>query len=197
MAFTSKHALPNDSHTKEILLRRHTSIRRSLRPGSFQSAVSSTTLTTASYSQCSTPLFIYVISLVVRVRKWEVQVDLSGMREKQIKHKINFLYSHLLFIIVILLLHSDVILRWCPNLISTSLFLLEKVWTQNFLTGSKATQVSFLNYPLDSQVSPFYSNLKGCFVLLKVRMYKVLIHTVYGDWPSVWSSSSTSVGSYG
>ncbi|XP_052349154.1 sodium/hydrogen exchanger 2 [Oncorhynchus keta] len=34
-AYTTKHSLPNDSRTKEILIRRHTSIRRSLRPGSF------------------------------------------------------------------------------------------------------------------------------------------------------------------
>ncbi|KAM8857224.1 sodium/hydrogen exchanger 2 [Synchiropus picturatus] len=39
VAFTSKHALPNDTHTKEILIRRHASIRRSIRPGSFQSPV--------------------------------------------------------------------------------------------------------------------------------------------------------------
>ncbi|KAK7882430.1 hypothetical protein WMY93_028604 [Mugilogobius chulae] len=38
VAFTSKHALPNDRHTKEILIRRHASIRRSLRPGSFQNS---------------------------------------------------------------------------------------------------------------------------------------------------------------
>ncbi|XP_077436407.1 sodium/hydrogen exchanger 2 [Vanacampus margaritifer] len=38
-SYTSKHALPNDSRTKEILIRRHSSIRRSLRPGSFQTAV--------------------------------------------------------------------------------------------------------------------------------------------------------------
>ncbi|CAN9497533.1 unnamed protein product [Ophioblennius macclurei] len=36
VAFKGKHALPNDSQTKEILIRRHASIRRSLRPGSFQ-----------------------------------------------------------------------------------------------------------------------------------------------------------------
>lgn len=35
-AYTSKHALPNDSSTKEILIRRHASIRRSLKPGSFR-----------------------------------------------------------------------------------------------------------------------------------------------------------------
>ncbi|MEQ2204351.1 hypothetical protein XENOCAPTIV_011796 [Xenoophorus captivus] len=39
VAFTSKHALPNDSQPREILIRRHASIRRSLRPGSFQSTV--------------------------------------------------------------------------------------------------------------------------------------------------------------
>uniref|UniRef100_A0A671XWH5 Sodium/hydrogen exchanger n=1 Tax=Sparus aurata TaxID=8175 RepID=A0A671XWH5_SPAAU len=39
VAFTGKHALPNDSQTKEILIRRHASIRRSLRPGSFQTTV--------------------------------------------------------------------------------------------------------------------------------------------------------------
>uniref|UniRef100_A0A8C6WUE0 Sodium/hydrogen exchanger n=1 Tax=Neogobius melanostomus TaxID=47308 RepID=A0A8C6WUE0_9GOBI len=38
VAFTRKHALPNDQHTKEILIRRHASIRRSLRPGSFQTS---------------------------------------------------------------------------------------------------------------------------------------------------------------
>ncbi|KAG7215760.1 hypothetical protein INR49_021883 [Caranx melampygus] len=38
VAFKGKHALPNDSHAKEILLRRHPSIRRSLRPGSFQTS---------------------------------------------------------------------------------------------------------------------------------------------------------------
>ncbi|XP_056145472.1 sodium/hydrogen exchanger 2 [Lampris incognitus] len=36
VAYTRKNALPNDSQAKEILIRRHTSIRRSLRPGSFQ-----------------------------------------------------------------------------------------------------------------------------------------------------------------
>lgn len=36
VAYTGKHALPNDTQTKEILIRRHASIRRSLRPGSFQ-----------------------------------------------------------------------------------------------------------------------------------------------------------------
>lgn len=40
VAYTNKHALPNDSHSREILIRRHASIRRSLRPGSFQSSVS-------------------------------------------------------------------------------------------------------------------------------------------------------------
>nr|AAD46576.2 Na+/H+ exchanger NHE-2-like isoform [Myoxocephalus octodecemspinosus] len=39
VAYTTKHALPNDSQSKEILIRRHASIRRSLRPGSFQSSV--------------------------------------------------------------------------------------------------------------------------------------------------------------
>ncbi|KAM6979293.1 sodium/hydrogen exchanger 2 [Tautogolabrus adspersus] len=39
VAFTNKHALPNDSQTKEILIRRHASIRRSLRPESFQTSV--------------------------------------------------------------------------------------------------------------------------------------------------------------
>ncbi|KAM4561178.1 sodium/hydrogen exchanger 2 [Fundulus diaphanus] len=39
VAFTSKHALPNDSQPREILIRRHASIRRSLRPGSFQSTI--------------------------------------------------------------------------------------------------------------------------------------------------------------
>uniref|UniRef100_A0A3P9AG73 Sodium/hydrogen exchanger n=1 Tax=Esox lucius TaxID=8010 RepID=A0A3P9AG73_ESOLU len=35
--YTTKHSLPNDSHTKEILIRRHGTIRRSLRLRSFQS----------------------------------------------------------------------------------------------------------------------------------------------------------------
>ncbi|XP_062384094.1 sodium/hydrogen exchanger 2-like [Sardina pilchardus] len=34
--YTSKHALPDESRNKEILLRRHSTIRRSLRPGSFR-----------------------------------------------------------------------------------------------------------------------------------------------------------------
>ncbi|XP_074551162.1 sodium/hydrogen exchanger 2 [Halichoeres trimaculatus] len=38
MAYTNKNKLPNDTHTKEILIRRHASIRRSLRPGSFQTS---------------------------------------------------------------------------------------------------------------------------------------------------------------
>uniref|UniRef100_A0A4W6CS49 Sodium/hydrogen exchanger n=1 Tax=Lates calcarifer TaxID=8187 RepID=A0A4W6CS49_LATCA len=38
VAYTRKNALPNDSQTREILIRRHASIRRSLRPGSFQTA---------------------------------------------------------------------------------------------------------------------------------------------------------------
>uniref|UniRef100_A0A3P8UXZ8 Sodium/hydrogen exchanger n=1 Tax=Cynoglossus semilaevis TaxID=244447 RepID=A0A3P8UXZ8_CYNSE len=37
VAFTGKHSLPNDTQTREILIRRHASIRRSIRPGSFQS----------------------------------------------------------------------------------------------------------------------------------------------------------------
>ncbi|CAL8266557.1 unnamed protein product [Lota lota] len=36
VAYTNKHTLPNESQSKEILIRRHASIRRSLRPGSFQ-----------------------------------------------------------------------------------------------------------------------------------------------------------------
>ncbi|XP_058478387.1 sodium/hydrogen exchanger 2 [Solea solea] len=36
VAFTGKHSLPSDGHAREILIRRHASIRRSLRPGSFQ-----------------------------------------------------------------------------------------------------------------------------------------------------------------
>ncbi|KAL3969795.1 fibulin 1/2 [Sarotherodon galilaeus] len=38
VAYRGKHALPNDSHTREILIRRHATIRRSLRPRSFQSS---------------------------------------------------------------------------------------------------------------------------------------------------------------
>nr|XP_019956182.1 PREDICTED: sodium/hydrogen exchanger 2-like [Paralichthys olivaceus] len=38
VAYTGKHALPNDSHSREILIRRHASIRRSLRPQSFQTS---------------------------------------------------------------------------------------------------------------------------------------------------------------
>ncbi|XP_061547864.1 sodium/hydrogen exchanger 2 isoform X2 [Phycodurus eques] len=38
-SYTGKHALPNDSRTREILIRRHSSIRRGLRPGSFQAPV--------------------------------------------------------------------------------------------------------------------------------------------------------------
>uniref|UniRef100_A0A673Y401 Sodium/hydrogen exchanger n=1 Tax=Salmo trutta TaxID=8032 RepID=A0A673Y401_SALTR len=41
-AYTTKHSLPNDSRTKEILIRRHTSIRRSLRPGNFNGPVRNT-----------------------------------------------------------------------------------------------------------------------------------------------------------
>uniref|UniRef100_A0A3Q2WHS9 Sodium/hydrogen exchanger n=1 Tax=Haplochromis burtoni TaxID=8153 RepID=A0A3Q2WHS9_HAPBU len=40
VAYRGKHALPNDSQTREILIRRHATIRRSLRPRSFQSSVS-------------------------------------------------------------------------------------------------------------------------------------------------------------
>ncbi|XP_078118316.1 sodium/hydrogen exchanger 2 [Sander vitreus] len=36
VSYTNKHALPNDSHSREILIRRHNTIRCSLRPGSFQ-----------------------------------------------------------------------------------------------------------------------------------------------------------------
>nr|XP_046260168.1 sodium/hydrogen exchanger 2 [Scatophagus argus] len=39
VSYTTKHALPNDSHAREILIRRHASIRRSLRSGSFQTSV--------------------------------------------------------------------------------------------------------------------------------------------------------------
>uniref|UniRef100_A0A665WTC7 Sodium/hydrogen exchanger n=1 Tax=Echeneis naucrates TaxID=173247 RepID=A0A665WTC7_ECHNA len=41
VAFTGKHSLPNDTHSREILIRRHASIRRSLRPGSFQTSAHS------------------------------------------------------------------------------------------------------------------------------------------------------------
>ncbi|KAF4087233.1 hypothetical protein AMELA_G00093250 [Ameiurus melas] len=37
MSYTNKHALPNDTRDREILMRRHTTIRRSLRPGRRQS----------------------------------------------------------------------------------------------------------------------------------------------------------------
>ncbi|TKS66929.1 Sodium/hydrogen exchanger 2 [Collichthys lucidus] len=50
VAYTGKHTLPNDSHTKEILIRRHASIRRSLRPGSFQ-----TTMVPRSHKYLSLP----------------------------------------------------------------------------------------------------------------------------------------------
>uniref|UniRef100_A0A3P9D6B9 Sodium/hydrogen exchanger n=1 Tax=Maylandia zebra TaxID=106582 RepID=A0A3P9D6B9_9CICH len=40
VAYRGKHALPNDSQTREILIRRHATIRRSLRPRSCQSSVS-------------------------------------------------------------------------------------------------------------------------------------------------------------
>ncbi|XP_028250107.1 sodium/hydrogen exchanger 2 isoform X2 [Parambassis ranga] len=39
VVYTNKHSLPNDSQAKEILIRRHASIRRSLRPSSFQSSM--------------------------------------------------------------------------------------------------------------------------------------------------------------
>ncbi|TMS06691.1 Sodium/hydrogen exchanger 2 [Larimichthys crocea] len=51
VAYTGKHTLPNDSHTKEILIRRHASIRRSLRPGSFQ-----TTMNQETMSEVAVPL---------------------------------------------------------------------------------------------------------------------------------------------
>ncbi|XP_056281044.1 sodium/hydrogen exchanger 2 isoform X2 [Pseudoliparis swirei] len=41
VAYTTKHALPNESQSREILIRRHASIRRSIRPGSFQSSTPS------------------------------------------------------------------------------------------------------------------------------------------------------------
>uniref|UniRef100_A0A3Q0SXE6 Sodium/hydrogen exchanger n=1 Tax=Amphilophus citrinellus TaxID=61819 RepID=A0A3Q0SXE6_AMPCI len=44
VAYRGKHALPNDSQTREILIRRHASIRRSLQSGSFQSMHLITTL---------------------------------------------------------------------------------------------------------------------------------------------------------
>uniref|UniRef100_A0A3B1JY51 Sodium/hydrogen exchanger n=2 Tax=Astyanax mexicanus TaxID=7994 RepID=A0A3B1JY51_ASTMX len=40
MSYTNKHTLPNDSRAREILVRRHTSIRRSLRARSFQGSES-------------------------------------------------------------------------------------------------------------------------------------------------------------
>ncbi|KAM4608391.1 sodium/hydrogen exchanger 2 [Polymixia lowei] len=50
VAYTRKHALPNESQNKEILIRRHASIRRSLRPGSFQ-----TSMTPKSHKYFSLP----------------------------------------------------------------------------------------------------------------------------------------------
>lgn len=63
VAYTGKHTLPNDSHTKEILIRRHASIRRSLRPGSFQTTVSRKSLTmagiyVANYASLISPLIL-------------------------------------------------------------------------------------------------------------------------------------------
>lgn len=39
LAYTNKYNLPDDSRTREILIRRHTSIRRSLRASSFREPV--------------------------------------------------------------------------------------------------------------------------------------------------------------
>ena len=39
MAYTNKYNLPDDTRTKEILIRRHASIRRSLRAESFREPV--------------------------------------------------------------------------------------------------------------------------------------------------------------
>ncbi|KAM6986245.1 sodium/hydrogen exchanger 2 [Aplochiton taeniatus] len=53
MAYTSKYSLPNDSRTKEILIRRHASIRRSLRPGSINGSAASSQ--SKSYKYFSLP----------------------------------------------------------------------------------------------------------------------------------------------
>lgn len=70
VAFKSKHALPNESHSKEILIRRHTSIRRSLRPGSFQTSVSRKTLwlQLVIYRIIHLFFFFYICK---SIRKWE------------------------------------------------------------------------------------------------------------------------------
>lgn len=39
MAYTNKYNLPDESRTREILIRRHESIRRSIRPGSLREQV--------------------------------------------------------------------------------------------------------------------------------------------------------------
>uniref|UniRef100_A0A3Q3MHZ2 Sodium/hydrogen exchanger n=1 Tax=Mastacembelus armatus TaxID=205130 RepID=A0A3Q3MHZ2_9TELE len=44
VTYTTKHALPNDTHSREILIRRHSTIRRILRSQSFHTSVSRKTL---------------------------------------------------------------------------------------------------------------------------------------------------------
>lgn len=39
LAYTNKYSLPDESRTREILIRRHASIRRSVRAGSFRELV--------------------------------------------------------------------------------------------------------------------------------------------------------------
>uniref|UniRef100_A0A8C1UMW7 Sodium/hydrogen exchanger n=1 Tax=Cyprinus carpio TaxID=7962 RepID=A0A8C1UMW7_CYPCA len=46
VSYTNKHTLPDDITAREILMRRHTSLRRSLRAGSFHAAVCNTTVYT-------------------------------------------------------------------------------------------------------------------------------------------------------
>lgn len=63
MAYTNKYNLPDNSRTREILIRRHQSIRRSIRAGSFREQVGFiSTLERCSTRPptptCLTPLFL-------------------------------------------------------------------------------------------------------------------------------------------
>ncbi|KAI4831562.1 hypothetical protein KUCAC02_001098, partial [Chaenocephalus aceratus] len=49
MAYTNKYNLPDDTRTKEILIRRHASIRRSLRAESFREPSAQNTFKSQKY----------------------------------------------------------------------------------------------------------------------------------------------------
>lgn len=87
-AYTKKHALPSESHTKEILIRRHTSIRRSLRSRSFRESVGrkKVNLSGTDFGCCGVVMKLYSSFLRLLV------ISTESNREKHINYVLAVLF---------------------------------------------------------------------------------------------------------